>query len=467
MYQIIHLADLRHLEDAHKSLLSKNQVVSKYFRLMRRDGGYVWIQMQATLINNPRSMPKPLHIVGICVIIGDNQQDQSALLLEEPVSVAQTDAGRSNSNDTLESRRNHAGQRRKVMRTHSGSNSLLTIKDSDGKPILATHKRPVSKRKERSNLPVKRTKQSGEDSSNIMFKVIDENDNDASIRNESEMNPVVNMIDDSLRNGRPYNQTIGPMRRFSDDTCSVMSSMTSASTTSAAMIFNGGQIVVSCPPPSVSSCSSASSICSQSSQSLPRTCSGIRSNDHYLPIKLHQTLPLNQEAFTQMEPGRQEQQQHQYCISAMNAIGSDVNHIYKDHTQYQSNNYWLQENDGSSTDIYGSRCNDDIQFAAKQLQHTLPEQYYCNTDEQHLDTDNQSTNYYYYNSNETTIYTGPPNANVQLARIKGGIHNSFSDQQTHYQYPYHVANQTTRESMSVVPLSPVVVPCFVASDQSF
>lgn len=80
LYQLVHLSDVPSLERAHRSLLEKGQVVTKYYRLMRKDGGSIWVQSHATLVNNPRNMPKPQHIVSICLVLGDNQVDESCIL---------------------------------------------------------------------------------------------------------------------------------------------------------------------------------------------------------------------------------------------------------------------------------------------------------------------------------------------------------------------------------------------------
>ena len=82
LYQLVHVDDMSSLEEAHKKLLRKSQVVTKYFRLMKQDGGFVWVQVYASLVNNPRQMPKPQHIVGFCFVLGENTSDQSSVLLE-------------------------------------------------------------------------------------------------------------------------------------------------------------------------------------------------------------------------------------------------------------------------------------------------------------------------------------------------------------------------------------------------
>lgn len=80
LYQFVHPSDLSGLEQSHRLLLSKGQVVTKYFRLMKKNGGSVWIQSHASLIKDPRNMLKAQHIVSICFLLGENELDESSIL---------------------------------------------------------------------------------------------------------------------------------------------------------------------------------------------------------------------------------------------------------------------------------------------------------------------------------------------------------------------------------------------------
>lgn len=77
LYSFVHLDDMHSLEQSHKSLLDKSQVVTKYYRLMKKNGGFIWIQSYASLVSNPRNMPKPQHIVSICFVLGQYESDES------------------------------------------------------------------------------------------------------------------------------------------------------------------------------------------------------------------------------------------------------------------------------------------------------------------------------------------------------------------------------------------------------
>lgn len=80
LYQFVHVGDTSSIEQSHRSLLDKGQVVSKYYRVMRKTGGYIWLQSYATLVSNPRNMPKHQHIVCICFVLGANPLDQSRII---------------------------------------------------------------------------------------------------------------------------------------------------------------------------------------------------------------------------------------------------------------------------------------------------------------------------------------------------------------------------------------------------
>lgn len=83
LYQFIHVNDAASIESSHKTLLTKGQVVTKYYRLMKKDGGFIWVQSYATLVNNPRSMPKPQHIVGVCFVLGNEYFDRSCAIQQQ------------------------------------------------------------------------------------------------------------------------------------------------------------------------------------------------------------------------------------------------------------------------------------------------------------------------------------------------------------------------------------------------
>ncbi|RWS31803.1 protein trachealess-like isoform X5 [Leptotrombidium deliense] len=50
LYSLIHGQDVVHLRKCHLDLIHKGQVMSKYYRIINKNGGYTWVQTCATLI---------------------------------------------------------------------------------------------------------------------------------------------------------------------------------------------------------------------------------------------------------------------------------------------------------------------------------------------------------------------------------------------------------------------------------
>uniref|UniRef100_A0A8C3KA20 SIM bHLH transcription factor 2 n=1 Tax=Calidris pygmaea TaxID=425635 RepID=A0A8C3KA20_9CHAR len=55
LYHHVHGCDVFHLRYAHHLLLVKGQVTTKYYRLLSKHGGWVWVQSYATIVHNSRS----------------------------------------------------------------------------------------------------------------------------------------------------------------------------------------------------------------------------------------------------------------------------------------------------------------------------------------------------------------------------------------------------------------------------
>ncbi|XP_037080805.1 protein trachealess-like [Pollicipes pollicipes] len=50
LYTLCHGADVHHLRKAHVDLLNKGQVLTNYYRLLSKNGGYTWLQTCATVV---------------------------------------------------------------------------------------------------------------------------------------------------------------------------------------------------------------------------------------------------------------------------------------------------------------------------------------------------------------------------------------------------------------------------------
>ncbi|ESO12518.1 hypothetical protein HELRODRAFT_63031 [Helobdella robusta] len=56
LYDFCHAEDLKKLNKAHSDLLNKGQVLTDYYRLMNKHGGFVWVQTCATIICNAKNV---------------------------------------------------------------------------------------------------------------------------------------------------------------------------------------------------------------------------------------------------------------------------------------------------------------------------------------------------------------------------------------------------------------------------
>jgi len=55
MYSLVHAGDVDKIKQTHVDLIKKGQVMSDYYRLMNRRGGYTWMQICATLVCNSKN----------------------------------------------------------------------------------------------------------------------------------------------------------------------------------------------------------------------------------------------------------------------------------------------------------------------------------------------------------------------------------------------------------------------------
>ncbi|MBN3297923.1 single-minded homolog 2 [Amia ocellicauda] len=68
LYHHVHGCDVFHLRYAHHLLLVKGQVTTKYYRLLSKHGGWVWVQSYATIVHNSRSS-RPHCIVSVNYVL--------------------------------------------------------------------------------------------------------------------------------------------------------------------------------------------------------------------------------------------------------------------------------------------------------------------------------------------------------------------------------------------------------------
>lgn len=55
LYNLVHGEDVHKMRKTHEDLLNKGQVMSNYYRMMNKQGGYCWMQSCATLICNTKN----------------------------------------------------------------------------------------------------------------------------------------------------------------------------------------------------------------------------------------------------------------------------------------------------------------------------------------------------------------------------------------------------------------------------
>ncbi|XP_070700118.1 single-minded homolog 2 [Pempheris klunzingeri] len=68
LYHHVHTCDVFHLRYAHHLLLVKGQVTTKYYRMLSKHGGWVWVQSYATIVHNSRSS-RPHCIVSVNYVL--------------------------------------------------------------------------------------------------------------------------------------------------------------------------------------------------------------------------------------------------------------------------------------------------------------------------------------------------------------------------------------------------------------
>ncbi|XP_055426378.1 single-minded homolog 2 [Bubalus kerabau] len=82
LYHHVHGCDVFHLRYAHHLLLLKGQVTTKYYRLLSKLGGWVWVQSYATVVHNSRSS-RPHCIVSVNYVLTDIEYKELQLSLDQ------------------------------------------------------------------------------------------------------------------------------------------------------------------------------------------------------------------------------------------------------------------------------------------------------------------------------------------------------------------------------------------------
>ncbi|XP_032431574.1 single-minded homolog 2 [Xiphophorus hellerii] len=86
LYHHVHTCDVLHLRYAHHLLLIKGQVTTKYYRMLVKHGGWVWVQSYATIVHNSRSS-RPHCVVSVNYVLTDTECKELQLS-EDQIQVA-------------------------------------------------------------------------------------------------------------------------------------------------------------------------------------------------------------------------------------------------------------------------------------------------------------------------------------------------------------------------------------------
>ncbi|XP_062971831.1 single-minded homolog 2 [Cynocephalus volans] len=104
LYHHVHSCDAFHLRYAHHLLLVKGQVTTKYYRLLSKLGGWVWVQSYATVVHNSRSS-RPHCIVSVNYVLTDIEYKELQLSLDQVSTSKSQDSWRTTLSTSQETRK--------------------------------------------------------------------------------------------------------------------------------------------------------------------------------------------------------------------------------------------------------------------------------------------------------------------------------------------------------------------------
>ncbi|XP_011809383.1 PREDICTED: single-minded homolog 2 [Colobus angolensis palliatus] len=104
LYHHVHGCDVFHLRYAHHLLLVKGQVTTKYYRLLSKRGGWVWVQSYATVVHNSRSS-RPHCIVSVNYVLTEIEYKELQLSLEQVSTAKSQDSWRTALSTSQETRK--------------------------------------------------------------------------------------------------------------------------------------------------------------------------------------------------------------------------------------------------------------------------------------------------------------------------------------------------------------------------
>ncbi|XP_066588531.1 single-minded homolog 2 isoform X2 [Prorops nasuta] len=84
LYHYVHACDVVQLQRAHRILLFKGQVTTRYYRFLTKSGGWVWMQSYATIVHNSRSS-RPHCIASVNYVLTEPEGTGLALNCDQKV----------------------------------------------------------------------------------------------------------------------------------------------------------------------------------------------------------------------------------------------------------------------------------------------------------------------------------------------------------------------------------------------
>ncbi|XP_048351647.1 single-minded homolog 2 [Sphaerodactylus townsendi] len=115
LYHHVHGCDAFYLRYAHHLLLVKGQVTTKYYRLLSKNGGWVWVQSYATIVHNSRSS-RPHCIVSVNYVLTEIEYKELQLSLDQ-ITISKSQFSCRNSVSTSQETRKATKPRNNKMKT--------------------------------------------------------------------------------------------------------------------------------------------------------------------------------------------------------------------------------------------------------------------------------------------------------------------------------------------------------------
>ncbi|XP_038153090.1 single-minded homolog 2-like isoform X3 [Cyprinodon tularosa] len=82
LYHHVHTWDVLQLRYSHHLLLTKGQVTTKYYRMLAKHGGWVWVQSYATIVHNSRSS-RPHCVVSVNYVLTSTEYKELQFSAEQ------------------------------------------------------------------------------------------------------------------------------------------------------------------------------------------------------------------------------------------------------------------------------------------------------------------------------------------------------------------------------------------------